>query len=101
MTAFPIEKGTLFLSGPLALDRIEVLAEALRAWVGSSSQEPVRVNMAGVTDVDTAAIQTLLAAKRMAAQAGRPFQLSAANETVRARFRLTGLDFLCEGDVSS
>lgn len=95
MTALPMENGTIFLSGPITIDRVESLTEALRNRVAEPSLDSLRLDLSKVTDVDTAGLQIFLATKRMAEQAGKTLELLAVNATVRARFRLTGLEFLC------
>ncbi len=92
-----VEEGRLLLSGVLDLNNIDRLASLLRdhiTGVGEASG-PVRVDLAEVVDLDTAALQVFVSARRMADQSGKSLELLSANAMVRGRFRLTGLEFLC------
>jgi anti-anti-sigma regulatory factor len=90
------EPAVLVLSGALGLEGIEHLLGQLRAHIQvASGSEPLQVDLAGVTEVDTAVLQAFVSARRSAEQAGRSLLFTAANETLRNRLRLTGLEFLC------
>ncbi|MEO5350089.1 MAG: STAS domain-containing protein [Magnetococcus sp. YQC-3] len=90
------ESVVLALSGVLGVEGIENLLGQLRAHIqAASGSGPIQVDLAGVTEVDTAALQVFIAARRSAEQAGRPLLFTAANETLRNRLRLTGLEYLC------
>lgn len=93
-----VEEGKLLLSGVLNLEKIDLLLLLLREHIAERADKagPVCVDLAEVTEVDTAALQVFVSAKRMVEQAGRSLELTTANEHVRGRFRLTGLDFLCQ-----
>ncbi|MEO5340975.1 MAG: STAS domain-containing protein [Magnetococcus sp. MYC-9] len=92
------ERGTLLLKGSLGWGNVDALRRQLLDHIGAmaGSPEPVRVDLSGVPDLDTAAIQVLISARRTVAQAGKQLQCVAANERVRDRFRLTGTEFLLE-----
>ncbi|MEO5363093.1 MAG: STAS domain-containing protein [Magnetococcus sp. DMHC-8] len=92
----PVDQDCLRLSGTLCLAGVDELVRGLQAHIADAAAPVVRVDLAGVVDVDTAALQVLVAARRTAEQAGKSLVLSSANETVRDRLRLTGLLFLCE-----
>ncbi|MBF0462033.1 MAG: STAS domain-containing protein [Magnetococcales bacterium] len=96
-----VEAGKLVLSGALELDYVDLLLLLLRESLAGegATAEPLQVDLAEVTDVDTAALQVFVSARRTAEQAGRSLVLVSANEKVRERFRLTGLDFLLEPSV--
>ena len=91
------QPGVLLLQGVLGLQGIDLLVERLRARIAAEQDsERLLVDLSEVTDIDTAVVQVFVSARRMAAQAGKQLQLISANERVRGRFRLTGVDFLCE-----
>ncbi|MBF0400186.1 MAG: STAS domain-containing protein [Magnetococcales bacterium] len=90
------EEGQLVLSGLLGLDQADSLVRLLRERItGTAAGERVEVDLSGVTDVDTAALQIFVAARRTAEQSGKKLLLSSANDTLLDRFRLAGLEFLC------
>lgn len=95
MTAQTTEEEILRLSGPLNSRHSENLAEILREHLQTSTHSPVRIDLSQVTDIDIATLQILVAAKRMAEQSGKKLHLLSLNESIRNRFRLAGLAFLC------
>jgi len=66
-------------------------AESVRAqWLELADGAPVRLDLSGVTEIDTAGLQLLLSARRAAAARGRVLTIVAASEAVREVLELTG-----------
>ena len=91
----------LALSGPVTLANVaEVLAEGRRHIQEGRRREDegVRVvDLAGVTEMDSALLALLLAWLRDARQRERPLEIANAPESLRTIARLYGVDGLLQG----
>ncbi|WP_377703717.1 lipid asymmetry maintenance protein MlaB [Pseudoduganella sp. UC29_71] len=83
------DQGLLFIEGELTIYRAAELKDALLAAVNHS---PVlEVDLAGVTDIDTAGVQLLMLAKRSALQLQRQVRLVSHSPAVLEVFELLDL----------
>ncbi len=73
---------TIYEAAPLR----ETFLEALTAKGG------LHLDFGGITEIDTAGVQLVCAAKISAAAAGASFDIVAASEAVRKAFSLAGFD---------
>jgi anti-sigma B factor antagonist len=71
----------------------DVLLEALR--VGGAV--PLEVDLSRVTEIDSAGVQLMLAARRSAAASGRTLRFTAAEPAVRSVLALLRLDWILDG----
>ena len=77
----------LTLAGALTIQGAQALHGQLRALL-EDAEPPVRLDLGGVTEIDTAGLQLLLMARRTAAARRRPFSLSAVSPVVRTVLEL-------------
>ncbi len=76
----------LFIEGDLTIRRVQEMKDAILARLAQS--QALEIDLAGITEIDTAGVQLLLLARR-AAQAGRKeLQLVAPSPAVTALFDL-------------
>lgn len=68
-------------------------AAAIKAVMQAAmtSSDPVKFDLGGVTEIDTAGLQLLLAANRTATGLGRPLSFTACSEAVSECLALSGL----------
>lgn len=83
------DTGLLFIEGELSIYRAAELKEALLAAVNRSPC--LEVDLAGVTEIDTAGVQLLMLAKRSAAQLQRQVRLVSHSPAVMEVFALLDL----------
>jgi anti-sigma B factor antagonist len=78
---------TLKLSGALTIPGAQALLGQLRPLL-EEAEPPTRLDLDGVTEIDTAGLQLLLIARRTAAARRRPLTLSAVSPVVRSVLEL-------------
>ncbi|MTW14434.1 STAS domain-containing protein [Pseudoduganella eburnea] len=76
----------LFIEGDLTIRRVQEMKDVLLARLAQS--QALEVDLAGVTDIDTAGVQLLLMARRAAQASGKDLRLSAYSPAVAALFGL-------------
>jgi anti-anti-sigma factor len=86
---------TLSLGNELTIVQAAALRETLLARLASAPRE-LRLDLAEVSDFDSAGVQLLLATKRSLADAGARLVVSAASATVRRNLEVFGLGLLLE-----
>lgn len=89
-TEFDMKSGVLALSGELTVYSAAELRELLSRSAGGSD-EPLEVDLAEVTEIDTAGLQLLLLLRRRARASGRDLHIIAASNVVRETLSLCGL----------
>jgi anti-sigma B factor antagonist len=62
--------------------------------VRGSGTRPLEIDLSGVTEIDSAGVQVMLAARRSAAGSGRALRFIAGDSAVRSTLALLGLDSL-------
>jgi len=77
----------LQLAGALNIQGAAALAAQLRPLL-EGTDPPVALDLAGVTEIDTAGLQLLLVARRTAAAGRRPLRLRAVSPAVRSVLEL-------------
>lgn len=77
----------LQLAGAVNIQGAAALLAQLRALL-ESADPPLALDLAGVTEIDTAGLQLLLVARRTAAAGRRPLRLRAVSPVVRAVLEL-------------
>jgi len=87
---FNAETGCLSFQGELTIYEANAASENLCRAFGSG--ELRRVDLAGVTELDTAGLQVLLLARRLRTPADEPVALVNHSETVREVLGLVGLE---------
>lgn len=87
------EPGLLFIEGDLNIYRAAELKEALLGAVhhAHAHAQVLEVDLAGVTEIDTAGVQLLMLAKRTALQLQRELRLVAHSPAVLEVFELLDL----------
>lgn len=88
------EDGHLALSGSLTLETVDRLLNESEAWLRGAVDGEIVVDLADVTDVDSAAVALLLEWQRAAARRGGHLAIRSAPERLRAIARISGLDAL-------
>ena len=78
---------SLQLAGALTIQGAQALLAQLRALL-EEADPPGRLDLAGVTEIDTAGLQLLLVARRTAAARRRPLCVSAVSPVARAVLEL-------------
>jgi anti-anti-sigma factor len=81
----------LQIQGSMTLSRATELRDAVRDAVGRQAS-PVEFDLSDVTDIDTAGVQILLLAKRMAEAEDKELQLVGQSVTVLRTLELLRLD---------
>ena len=82
----------LHLEGELTIAQIATHHAGLLAQVNQADGEPAHLDMAGVTDLDSAGVQLLLALRQHLAQLGMPLHLNHASTEVRQALDTYHLD---------
>ena len=85
------------IAGELSIYRAAELCQALQAWLPQAlacGDDAVYLDLAEVSDIDTAGLQLLLALQRSAEDAGARLALQSASPTVMEVLRLTALEHL-------
>lgn len=85
------------IAGELSIYRAAELCQALKAWLPEALAKDgtaVRLDLAEVSEVDTAGLQLLLALQRSAQDAGAHLALQSASPAVMDVLRLTDLEHL-------
>jgi anti-sigma B factor antagonist len=77
----------LQLAGAVNIQGAQALLAQLRPLL-EESDPPLRLDLAGVTEIDTAGLQLLLVARRTAAARRRPLAIVAASPVVRSVLEL-------------
>lgn len=89
------DHGLLFIEGDLTIYRAAELKEALLAAINrvhaNAKVQTLEVDLAGVTEIDTAGVQLLMLAKRSALQLQRQVRLVAHSPAVLEVFELLDL----------
>lgn len=80
----------LKIKGSLSIYEAAPFRERLLACFGSA--ESLELDLGGVSECDTAGLQLLYAARMTATQAGTPFKISAAPQTVLKTLQSAGLN---------
>jgi anti-anti-sigma factor len=83
------QQSELLLSGELSIYDVKALKDALSQALAASPL--VEVDLSGVDDLDSAVLQTLVAAKLQADRDGRTLRLTGHGEVGRHTLELTGL----------
>ncbi len=95
MSGDTVETGPLRIEGELTIYRAAELCETLKSTLAAlPAGAELAIDLAGVTEMDSAGVQLLIAARRSAAAAGRALSLrdtSPAVEEVFATLRLAPL----------
>lgn len=76
----------LFIEGDLTIRRVQELKDAILARLAQS--QALEVDLAGVTEIDTAGVQLLLLARRAAQTAQKELRLVAPSPAVASLFEL-------------
>ena len=85
------------IAGELSIYRAAELCQALQAWlpqVLACGDDAVHLDLAEVSDMDTAGLQLLLALQRSAEDAGPRLALQSASPAVMEVLQLTALEHL-------
>ena len=83
----------LHIEGEMTIYRASELAQALQeALAALPAGEPLQVDLAGVTEMDCAGVQLLLASGRTASAAGRALHLVARSDAVDDVFATLNLE---------
>jgi anti-sigma B factor antagonist len=82
----------LNLEGELTIAQIAAHQAALLAQLSQADGEPTRLDMASITDLDSAGVQLLLALRRHLAQLDMPLHLHNASAAVRQALDTYHLD---------
>jgi anti-sigma B factor antagonist len=80
---------TMRLDGELSIYRAAALKDVLLAPLAAGSM--IELDLAGVTEIDTAGLQLLMLAKNTALALGGDLRLSASSQPVLALLELLGL----------
>lgn len=76
----------LFIEGDLTIRRVQELKDVILARLAQS--QALEVDLAGVTEIDTAGVQLLLLARRAAQSAQKDLRLVAHSPAVASLFEL-------------
>lgn len=95
MDQSPAPPVLLFIEGELTLRRVRELKESLLARL--SKAQVLEVDLADVTEIDSAGLQLLLLARREARTSGRELRLVSHSPAVLSMFKLLGLASSQEG----
>lgn len=85
------------IAGELSIYRAAELCQALQAWLPQAlacGNDTVQLDLAEVSEIDTAGLQLLLAVQRSAKDAGTQLTLQSASPTVMEVLQLTALEHL-------
>ncbi len=88
MTAAIPDPAACAVDGELTIQRAAELKPVL---VQAARAEAPLIDLSGVTELDTAGVQLLLLARRVAAARGVPLRLAAASEAVRETMTFLGI----------
>lgn len=88
------ENGNWNLSGPLTLEAAGSLLQESGSWLASATADGLVVDLAGVTEVDSAAVALLLEWQRASVQRGSRLTIRSAPERLRAIARISDLEGL-------
>ncbi|KQV52444.1 MULTISPECIES: lipid asymmetry maintenance protein MlaB [unclassified Duganella] len=80
----------LFIEGDLTIRRVQELKDVLLARLAQS--QALEVDLAGVTEIDTAGAQLLLMARRAAQASRKELRLGACSPAVAALFALLRIE---------
>ena len=84
---------TLRIDGELTIYRAAELCEALKgALAGAPDRGALEVDLSAVTEMDSAGVQLLMAARKSARAAGRELRLANASRAVAEVFAILRLD---------
>lgn len=85
----------LAIAGEFSIYRAAELAQSLQEWLPRAcAAGAAPLDLSGVTDMDSAGLQLLLATQRSAQLLGQPLYLSAASTAVQDTLALAGLRHL-------
>lgn len=76
----------LFIEGDLTIRRVQEMKDVILARLAQTSA--LELDLAGVTEIDTAGVQLLLMARRAAQASGKQLRLAAHSRAVTALFGL-------------
>ncbi len=76
----------LFIEGDLTIRRVQEMKDVILARLAQS--QALEVDLAGVTEIDTAGVQLLLMARRAAQASGKQLRLAAYSPAVASLFDL-------------
>jgi anti-anti-sigma factor len=82
----PQPPALLFIEGDLTIRRVQELKDVILARLAQA--QALEVDLAGVTEIDTAGAQLLLMARRAAQAGGKELRLAAYSPAVDALFSL-------------
>lgn len=85
----------VFIEGEMTIYRARVLKLLLQAQLASAEQ--IDLDLAGVSEIDSAGLQLLLVAKQSAMANRQQLQLVAPSDAVRDLLNLTGLAAYFDG----
>lgn len=88
------ENGSWKLSGPLTLEAAGELLKQSRDWLAAATADGVVVDLAEVTEVDSAAVALLLEWQRASIRHGSRLAIRSAPERLRAIARISDLEEL-------
>lgn len=88
------KNGQWKLSGPLTLESAGRLLEESKDWLAGATADGLEIDLAGVTDVDSAAVALLLEWQRASEKRGSSLKISSAPERLRAISRISNLEDL-------
>ncbi len=81
------------IDGEFTIYRAAELADALKAALaGLAPDAPFEIDLAGVTEMDSAGVQLLMSARRSAAAGGRALRIAGRSPAVAEVFRTLQLD---------
>lgn len=82
----PQPQALLFIEGDLTIRRVQEMKDVILARLDQS--QALEVDLAGVTEIDTAGAQLLLLARRAAQTSGKELRLAAHSPAVASLFGL-------------
>ncbi len=88
------DNGNWKLSGPLTLEAAGKLLQESEDWLAGATAEGLTVDLAGVTEVDSAAVALLLEWQRASVQRGSRLKIRSAPDRLRAIARISSLEEL-------
>ena len=88
------KNGEWKISGPLTLESAGKLLEESENWLAGATADGLEVDLADVTEVDSAAVALLLEWQRASVKRGSRLRISSAPERLRAISRISNLEEL-------